>query len=437
MFRQLIAIALFAAPALAGAQQTMPDTTFHPISLAEALRLAHDNNVSNITAANSIRSANYNIRSARAELYPNVSASASQNRSAGDRLGQSGQIVPYTSAWTYNTGLNIQQTLFDGGKSFADVRNQQALLASAQASQVNTEYTVAFNVKQAYNAVLAAKESESAARAQLATAQEQLNFSIAKVNAGAATISDSLQGIVNVGNAQLAVLQAQNNYRTSSASLTRFVGTPYFVTADVNDTTDHSLAPVDSALIMNLALNGPTIKSAQAAVNAAGASIRAAKTAYFPTVSATAGLGGSGTAAMYGLNGNPYPYQRTLGLNFSYPLFNRFGRENTVGTAQIQYDNAVATERDARLAAQQNVITGLANLRNAEQSMRVQETSVRAAQENLRVVQQRYNLGASTILDVLTSQQALANAQQGLIQQRFNYRNARAQLEQAIGQNLP
>jgi outer membrane protein TolC len=52
-------------------------------------------------------------------------------------------------------------------------------------------------------------------------------------------------------------------------------------------------------------------------------------------------------------------------------------------------------------------------------------------------VQQRYNLGASTILDVLTSQQALATAQQQLIQQRLNYRNAKAQLEQAIGQNLP
>ena len=69
--------------------------------------------------------------------------------------------------------------------------------------------------------------------------------------------------------------------------------------------------------------------------------------------------------------------------------------------------------------------------------MRVQQTNVRASQEDLRVVQQRYNLGASTLLDVLTSQQNLVNAQQQLIQARLNYRNARAQIEAAIGRDLP
>jgi outer membrane protein len=289
--------------------------------------------------------------------------------------------------------------------------------------------------------VLAARESEAAARAQLATAQSQLQTSIAKVNAGAATVSDSLRGIVAVGNAQLAVLQAQNTLQTQSAALTRLIGTNYFVTADPNDTTGHSVTPVDSATIMQLAQIGPTIRAADAAVSSANAAERSAKSTYLPVISLSGSIGGNGTNAFYGVPGlrgdNAFPYSKSLGINASYPIFNRYQRENQVAAAQITFDNAQALLRDARLAAQQNAITGLANLRNAEQSMRVQETSVRAAQEDLRVVQQRYNLGASTILDVLTSQQALATAQQQLIQQRLNYRNARAQLEQAIGQNLP
>src|SRR5690348_12594748 len=235
MSRKLMVIALLAAPAFVGAQQNMRDTTFHPISLADALRLAKENNVSNITAENSVRSATYSVRSARAQWYPTLQASAGQSIQQGDRLGPQNTLIPIRSLWAYNTGLSSQMVVYDGGKTHADVRTQQANVSQQQANQVNTEFNIAFQVKQAYNAVLAARESEAAARAQLATAQEQLNFSIAKVNAGAATISDSLQGVVNVGNAQLALLQAQNNLQTQSANLTRFVGTTYFVTADPAD----------------------------------------------------------------------------------------------------------------------------------------------------------------------------------------------------------
>jgi outer membrane protein len=118
-------------------------------------------------------------------------------------------------------------------------------------------------------------------------------------------------------------------------------------------------------------------------------------------------------------------------------LFNRFSRENNLATQQINYQNAQVTLKDYQLAAQQNIVTAIATMRNAEETMRVQETNVAATQEDLRVQQQRYNLGASTLLDVLNSQTALVTARQALIQARLNYRNARAQIEAVIGKDLP
>jgi outer membrane protein len=390
-----------------------------------------------IQAANTVRTMNNNVRSARAEMYPTLTATAGQNRSAGERTGPSGTLIPVVSQWTYSTGVSSNVLLFDAGKTFADVKSAQANVAAAQAEEVNTAFNLDLSVKQAYNSILAAKESESAARAQLEAAQAQLQTSIAKVNAGAANVSDSLRGVVQVGTAQLALLTAQNSLRTASAALTRLVGTPYFVTAVLADTVERPLQPIDSASVTQLALNGPTIQSAQANVNAASAVERSAKTGYLPQVSANVSLGGTGAGAVYGLNGNEFPYSRTIGVNLNFPIFNRFQRENQIASAQIQYENATAQVKDARLAAQQNVITGIATLRNAEESMRVQEDNVRASQEDLRISQQRYNLGASTLLEVLTSQQALVTAQQQLIQARLNYRNARAQIEAAIGRDLP
>jgi len=434
MFRKLIF--LFAAPVVVGAQQ-MTDTTFHPITITDAVRLARENNVANITAANSVRSANNSVRSARAQLYPTLTGTAGQTKSAGDRLGQSGQLVPFTGAWTYNTGLSSQLTLFDAGKMFADIKTQQANVSAAQASEVNTEFGVGLQVKLAYNSILAAKESEAAARAQLDAAQAQLQTSIAKVQAGAANVSDSLRSVVQVGNAQLALLTAQNTYRAQAAALTRLVGTPYFVTADLADTVDHPVAPIDSAAVMQLALSGPPIRQFEAQAAAAAASELSAKAAYLPTITAGFNYSGSGAGAAYGLNSNPFPYSRSVQLNLSYPIFNRFTRENNLAAAQINYENAQASVKDARLGAQQNIITDIATMRNNEEAMRVQQQNVRASEEDLRVQQQRYNLGASTLLDVLNSQTALVTARQALIQARLNYRNARAQIEAVIGKDLP
>ena len=434
MFRKLIV--LLAAPVVVGAQQ-MTDTTLRPISITEAVRLARENNVSNITAINGVRSASNSVRAARAALYPTLNASAGQTKSAGDRLGQSGQLVPFTGAWTYNTGLTSQLTLFDAGKMFADIKNQQANVTAAQAAEVNTEFNVGLQVKLAYNSILAAKESEGAARAQLEAAQAQLATSIAKVQAGAANVSDSLRSVVQVGNAQLALLTAQNTYRVQSAALTRLVGTPYFVTADLADTVEHPVAPVDSAAIMQMAITGPPIRQFEAQAAAASAAERSAKAAYLPTVTANFNYSGNGTAASYGLNGNPFPYSRGVSINLNYPIFNRFTRENNVAAAQINLENTQAQVRDARLGAQQNIITDIATMRNNEEAMRVQEQNVRASEEDLRVQQQRYNLGASTLLDVLNSQTALVTARQALIQARLNYRNAKAQIEAVIGKDLP
>ena len=69
--------------------------------------------------------------------------------------------------------------------------------------------------------------------------------------------------------------------------------------------------------------------------------------------------------------------------------------------------------------------------------MRVQQINVEASQEDLRVQQQRYNLGASVLLDVLNSRVGARLGAAAAHQARLNYRNARAQIESYIGKDLP
>jgi outer membrane protein len=104
--------------------------------------------------------------------------------------------------------------------------------------------------------------------------------------------------------------------------------------------------------------------------------------------------------------------------------------------AKVAEVNAQATFRDTQLAAVQLLTQNVGAIRSASQRVAIQVASVTAALEDVRVQQQRYNIGASTLLDLITSQAALATAEQALIQARFDYRVARAQLEALVGRDL-
>ncbi len=99
-------------------------------------------------------------------------------------------------------------------------------------------------------------------------------------------------------------------------------------------------------------------------------------------------------------------------------------------------DNAQAALRDAQLAAEQNLIQAYGVYELAQARIELQQASVQAAEEDLRVQRQRYELGASTLLDVLTSQSTLNQARLSLIQARRDARVAKAQIEAILGRDL-
>ena len=420
------------------------DTAFHPIDLQRAIQLAQRNAPIAVQARGQIRTANSSVRAAYAAFLPGVTITAGQSNQTGDRLGQSGNIVPFNPKhpWSYTTGIRSTLRLFDGGQRFYQISQSKADVGAAEANDVAQQFNVALQVKTQYYAILAARESEAAAATQLDQAVAQLQAAAARVRAGAATLSDSLRSVIQVGDARLALLTAQNSLRIASAALTRLVAAPYLVTAQAIDSLERPLSPIDSAQLVELALRGPAVEQANAQLLSAQAAVRSARTPYLPTVDLTFTRGGSGFAP-YGtgasgdtLLNRQYPYANTFQFSASYPLFNNYQRENALTLARVAKENADATLRDSRLAAQQNLVQQLASLRAAEERIRIQQASVASAEEDLRVQQQRYALGASTLLDLLTSQTTLDQQRAALIQARQDYRIARAQIEAIIGRDL-
>jgi outer membrane protein len=177
------------------------------------------------------------------------------------------------------------------------------------------------------------------------------------------------------------------------------------------------------------------VREAQAQRDAARAARWTALTRYLPTVSAGYSRGANGTSRDFGLS-DDYTYSGSLRLSLSLPLFDQLGREQQAVQADVALDNAEASLRDARLAARQSLIQYLGAFRTAQQQEATQAASVEAAEEDLRVQQQRYATGEATLLDVLTSQTQLNQARQARIRARYDGRIAKAQLEALVGREL-
>jgi len=434
MRRRLTALALL-TPLSLGAQGVATGGA-RPVSLEEAIRLAQKNSPTAVQARGQIQTSDAAIRTVYGSFMPSLSLSYGSNRQGGETFFQ-GQLVPFRGdPWNFSRGLNSNLELFDAGRRFFNLRAAQANLSAAESNERLQQYRVALDVKQQYFNVLAARESRAAAESQLRQSDEQLKSATARVRAGVATVSDSLRSVIQVGNARLAVLTADNNLRVANANLTRLVGTPFEVTAE-DGGGDIARVSVDTVELAKALEDAPSVRQAKAGLTAAGASRRAAKTPYIPTLNLSYSLSGSRTDQSFNLTGGQYARANALRFSLSYPVFNGFQREENIARASVAERNAEAQLRDARLTVRQQLTQYVGALSLAQERAAIQIASVAAAEEDLRVQNQRYALGSSTLLDVLTSQSQLNSARYALIQARYDARLAKAQIEAIVGRDLP
>ncbi len=417
-----------------------------PIALDEAVRLARQNAPASVQSENAIRQAAGTVRQRYAAFLPTLSISAGASTAEGFSLAQvrdpadSNRFISvprgFDTPWNGNHGLNANLQLFGGGNRVFQLQQARAQLDAAEAADVTQEFAIALQVKQQYYAVLAARETRLAAQRQLESAEQQLRASTARVQAGAATRSDSLRTSIQVGNARLAILNADNSLANANAALSRLIGSESLVTADPSSEGSDEVAMADAEL-MSLAERSPAVVQAQANEVAAKHGNRSTWSQYLPTLSMSMGRSYSGRPGEFQLYGDADLNRTNTSYSISWNLFNGLNREQQGLQARISVENAEAQLRDARLNARQQMIQQVGAFRTAEVRVQIQLASVRAGEEDLRVQQERYALGASTLLDVLNSQTTLDQARRDLIQARLDARTAKAQIEALIGRDLP
>lgn len=436
-----LALAAVAGPA-AVEGQTKPTLT-----LAEAVERAERTQPRMIQAAGQLRTAEARIRSAKGAYLPdlNFSTSARESYTEGERADvTTGQILAANSSTTsLNTSVNTSIELFDGFRRGAESRAARANRESAAEGFEDARYQQQLATTNSYFDVLAASQLVRVREASVRRADEQLKVSIARLRAGAAIRSDSLRSLVTLGNARVQLINAQTQQATAEANLGRLVGMDGRV-GGVDDSTFYRLVDgVDSAALRVEALNrAPQVRVADASARAARAAIGVARAGYWPTLTLDASntltgadqiLRRSTTVSDTSFRFNQ---QRQASVRVSWPIFNRFTREQNISNQRANAETAEANAGEARRLVLANLTTRVAELDAARTRIGIAQTSLAAATEDLRVQQERYRLGVATIVDVVTSQEALAQAEVDEVTARFDYLRAKAQIQALIGRQL-
>jgi outer membrane protein TolC len=125
-----------------------------------------------------------------------------------------------------------------------------------------------------------------------------------------------------------------------------------------------------------------------------------------------------------------------LRLTLSLPIFDGFAREGALWRNQAQQRLAEARFRDAVIGARVDVEDAYLRIDAAERRVAIAERGRTLAAEDLRVQEERYQLGAATIIDLQTSQVALADAENAWVLERQSLGIALAQLEAVLGRSL-
>lgn len=417
-----------AAPA-AAQQERVPALT-----LDEVVRRAIQHAPAVAQAEGGIRTAEMDRRAAYASFLPSLSFSSGGSLASSERFNPTTNTTENAgSNDSYNAGVSASMDLFTGGRKTAELRDARTAVEAAEASAREQQFAVVLSAKQAYFAVLEGSELIRVAEGSLRRAQESLDAAETRLSVGSATRSDVLRAQLALNEARQALLQAQNDRRVATFALGRLVGADGPAEAVASEAVEPRMLAVPRDELVQLAMEAsPPVLSADADLRSASAGVQVARAQYFPALRASSGYDWFNPDPSFSGGRNSW----SMRLSLSMPIFNGLQREAGVVRSQVQVDLAQARLADARrqVRAETERLAGAVDL--AAQRAALTQEAVQVAEEDLRVQRERYRLGASTILDLITSENALIQAENDEVSARYDYQIARAQLEALVGREI-
>ncbi|MGC2657138.1 MAG: TolC family protein, partial [Bryobacteraceae bacterium] len=381
------------APGLAAGQATNPPPG-PPLTIAQARALALKNHPQVLASQALSLRADQLTREARAAYFPTVNgnitgAQAETNARIGAGLLNDSRLFNHAG-----TGLTLTQTISDFGRTSNLVRNSSLLAQSSQQDYRASRYDVVFGVDQAYYEVLLAKQLVRVSTETVRTRQTVVDQVTELTKNQLRSQVDLSFAAVNLADARLMLLRAQDRLQTAFAGLAQALGTDQTVEYDLADEPMPPTPPdKPDTLIAQAFQNRPELASYRLQVEAAQKFEAAERDLKRPNLTLI-GVGGALPYIRPG-NANPGipPTYESVAVNLQIPIFNGFLFTARRRAADYQL---VATEqhsRDERDRIARDVRTAWEHAKTAYEAIGTTQQLLNQANQALDLAQGRYNLG--------------------------------------------
>jgi outer membrane protein len=421
------------------------------LTLAEALHTASVNQPQLRQAEAQTMVARAREDEAAAPLMPQVTGSATYQRTTANFIPRPGSLPSAFGSGTvtggmtaksghattdtfnyFNTSLSLNQLLYDFNQTPTRYRAAKSLADAQLATEHATGLQVEVQVRTAYFTARADKALVEVARQTLANQERHLAQIEGFVRVGTRPEIDLAQARTDRANARVQLILSENGYETAKAQLNLAMGIEGPTDYDVADETLPPLAGEDTStdqLLVEALKARPEVASLEAQVRAQELTLRAQKGGYGPSLSA-------GTSLSYGgvdftSAGSGWNWLASVTLNWD--IFHGLLTWATVREAAAAVEQLKAQRDAIRQQVRLDVDTARLAVRAAKEALVAAEEVLVNARERLRLAEGRYQAGVGNVIELGDAQVALTNAAAQKVQAEYNLATARAQLMKALG----
>ncbi|MCX8010872.1 MAG: TolC family protein [Ignavibacteria bacterium] len=417
------------------------------LTLDKAIQIALHQNVLIRQSENNLEVNKYQVLSSYGSLLPTLSASGNWSWSRSEQKGGTtsyfGVTIDYPASKTdsreFGLGLNSNWVLFDGLSNFSSIAQSKTNLQSSKYALERLKQDIVFQTQYKYYNVLKALQLMKVQEENLKWNKKSLESIIERNRVGQVTLADVYQQQVNYGNAELQLIQAKNNYEISRNDLLAFltldVGQDYEFadeSINLNINIDEQIKTDYEAFneLVNKALqNRFDYLSKQLELQSRQYSVTMAKSGHFPRL--TGSFGATTNANRYEELFDSRLYR--VGLTLNIPIFSGWDVSERVQMAEVGYKNSELQLSDLERTIRVNLKKALLDLEAGKKRLEVDIKNVEAAKENLRINEEKYNLGSGTILNLLLANSQYTLAQSEKVNATFDYLIIKKQMEYYVG----
>jgi outer membrane protein len=359
---------------------------------------------------------------------PTLSMNSGYSNSSNERFDQAtGRLVTEN----YTAQAQMGMDLFTGGRRIFQRRSVAARMDAAIENQRDQRFQVILATTQIYLEAAGSDELVRSAAQRLERAREQLRFAESRLEVGTATRSDQLRAELEMGNAELALVDAESSLRSIRLQLGRQVGLQQEILPleNVLPLVPPALPELEVVIARAEAVS-PSVLAARAALVDRQAARWTSRSPYLPTLRLT------GQYDWFAFEFPPTEPSWNLRLTASVPVLNGFQREANLARSRAQEEVADARFRDVVIGVRVAAEDSYREIASAARRVSISERGVELAREDLRVQEDRYRIGAATILELQTSQVAVTDAETAWVRERQALGIAVARLEAILGETL-